>query len=87
MSKKHGLIMIACCLIALGAAVAVFLFKVPANNTFIILMFLLCPLSHLLMMGFTPAHASGAGVGREDHEHQRPSEKSPVTSPKELGEG
>lgn len=78
MSKKHTLIMMACCLVALGAAAAVFLFKVPVNNVFIILMFLLCPLSHLLMMGM---------MGREGHEHHQPSEKSPVITPKELGEG
>jgi hypothetical protein len=65
MSKKHGLIMIACCLLALGAAAAVFLFKVPANNVFIILMFLLCPLSHILMMGMM-GHDKHAG-----HEHQQ----------------
>jgi hypothetical protein len=47
MSKKHALIMGACGLIALGAAAAVLLFKVPINNVFIILMVLLCPLSHL----------------------------------------
>jgi hypothetical protein len=70
--------MLACCLIALGAAAAVFLFKVPANNGFIILMFLLCPLSHLLMMG---------RMGREGHEHHQPPVKSSVTYPKELGEG
>ena len=78
MSKKHTFIMMACCLIALGAAAAVFLFKVPVNNVFIILMFLLCHLSHLLMMGT---------MGREGHEHHQISEKSPVTSPKEFGEG
>ncbi|KAF0112022.1 MAG: Uncharacterized protein FD147_536 [Chloroflexi bacterium] len=76
MSKKHGLIMIACCVIAMGAAVAVFFFKVPANNVFIILLFLLCPLSHVLMMGM---------MGRGNHEHHETSEKLP--SPKNLGKG
>lgn len=75
MSKKHTLIMMSCCLIALGAAAAVFLFKVPVNNVFIILMFLLCPLSHLLMMG---------SMGREGHEHHQITERNPVTSPKEV---
>jgi len=87
MSKKHTLIMMACCLIALGAAAAVFLFNVPVNNVFIILMFLLCPLSHLLMMRMTLAPAPRAGVGREGHEHPSTAEKTPIPSTKELGEG
>lgn len=68
--------MIACCLIALGAAAAVLLFKVPLNNAFIILMFLLCPLSHLLMMG-TMNHG--------EHEHQHGAENSQAALPKEQG--
>ena len=78
MSKKHGLIMIACCLIALGAAMAVFLFKVPANNALIILMFLFCPLSHLMMMGM---------LSHKGNEHNQSSVKSPESSPQELGRG
>jgi hypothetical protein len=78
MSKKHGLIMLACCLIPLGAAAAVFLFKVPFNNVFIVLMFLLCPLSHFLMMGM---------MKKDGLDHHHTSEKSTVTSPKELGGG
>ena len=64
MSKKHTIIMMACCLIAMGAAAAVLIFKVPVNNVFIVLMFLLCPLSHILMMGMM-----GHG-NHEDHEHK-----------------
>ncbi len=74
MSKKHALIMVACCLIALGAAAAVLLFKVPFNNVFIILMVLLCPLSHLLMMG-TMKHG--------EHEHHQVPDKSALALPKE----
>lgn len=76
MSKKHALIMIACCLIAFGAAAAVLLFKVPLNNAFIILMFLLCPLSHLLMMG---------SMKHNEHEHQHVAENSHPVLPKEQG--
>lgn len=83
MSKKHAHIMVACCLIALGAAAAVLLFKVPFNNVFIILMVLLCPLSHLLMMGTTPAHAPGAGVKHGEHEHHQAPDKSALALPKE----
>jgi hypothetical protein len=73
MSKKHGLIMIACCLIALGAAAAVLFFKVPINNMFIILMFLLCPLSHLMMMGM---------MKKNGHEHLQSTDNSSVSLPK-----
>ncbi|MGA9398433.1 MAG: hypothetical protein WBV22_09275 [Anaerolineaceae bacterium] len=65
MPKKHGLLMLACFLLAMGAVAAVFLFKVPANNVFIFSLFLLCPLSHLLMMG-TMRHEN-----HEGHEHQQ----------------
>ena len=82
MSKKHGLIMIACCLIAFGAAAAVLFFKAPINNVFIILMFLLFPLSHLLMMGMTPVHAPGADVKQNGHEHHQATDNSSLSLPK-----
>lgn len=50
MTKLHKIVMLACCLIGLGAAAAVFAFGVPVNTVFFALMILLCPLSHLLMM-------------------------------------
>jgi hypothetical protein len=81
MSKKHGLIMVICCLIAMGAAVAVFFFKVPANNVFIILMFLLCPLSHLLMMRMM-GHR-----GHDEHDHHQTPATPSMTNPKELRGG
>lgn len=76
MTKKHGLIMIVCCLIALGAAALVLFFKVPATNLFIVLMFLLCPLSHLLMM---------RSMHRDEHEHHQVSEKSTEIFPAKQG--
>jgi hypothetical protein len=59
MSKKHTLIMIACCAIGMGAVLAVFVFGIPVNNVLFGLMLLLCPLSHVLMMGMM----------RKDHNH------------------
>jgi len=60
MSKKHGLLMLACCVLGMGVAAAVFLFGVPLNKVFTGLLLLLCPLSHLIMMRF---------MGHGDHSH------------------
>jgi hypothetical protein len=75
MTKKHVLIMLACCLIPLGFVAAIMIFKVPVNNALLFLMVLLCPLGHVLMMG---------KMGHEGHVHQSTSDKTPT--PKELGE-
>ncbi|PKO16641.1 MAG: hypothetical protein CVU39_07405 [Chloroflexi bacterium HGW-Chloroflexi-10] len=71
MSKKHMLLMIAGCLIAFGVAATVFFFEVPTNNLFIVLLILICPLSHFLMMG------------HNSHEHQPKTDHSSITSSKE----
>jgi hypothetical protein len=76
MSKKHGLIMVACCVIAMGALAAVLLFKVPVNNVFIVLMILICPLSHFLMMGM---------MGHGEHDHHQTNNQSTIPAPRELG--
>lgn len=75
MSKKHGLIMVACCFIAMGALAAVLLFKVPVNNVFVVLMILICPLSHFLMMGL---------MGHGEHDHHQSSTRSADSAPKEI---
>lgn len=61
MSKKHMLIMLACCLIPIAALVAISLFKIPVSTVIYAVIMLVCPLSHLLMMKF---------MGGHDHEHQ-----------------
>lgn len=50
MTKKHLLIMLACCLIPLVALGAIFIFKVPANGAVYFGIMLLCPALHLIMM-------------------------------------
>ena len=59
MSKKHALIMLACCLVPLAALAAIFLFKIPVSTVLWIGLVLFCPLSHLLMMKYLP-HDHGA---------------------------
>lgn len=59
------LIMIACCLVSLVAAAAIFLFKVPGSTVLWTLLILICPLSHLLMMRFMVHDHNG-----EDQQHE-----------------
>ena len=50
MSKKHVLIMLACCLIPLAALAAILVFKIPVTRVIYFGIILLCPALHLLMM-------------------------------------
>ena len=61
MSKKHMLIMLACCLIPVAALIAIFVFKIAVSAVVYGVIMLFCPLSHLLMMRF---------MGGHDHDRQ-----------------
>ena len=52
MNKTYKILMVVCSMAAIGAAVAIFFFKLPVRNVAFGLMILICPLSHLLMMKF-----------------------------------
>ncbi len=69
MNKKHMLLMGLCCVVGMGAVVAITLFKVPVNSVVTIGLLLLCQLSHVLMMAFMGKdHDHGMG-GQMDHSH------------------
>ncbi len=52
MTKKHLLIMLACCLIPVAALLAIFVFNIQLNIVLLIILVLVCPLSHLLLMKY-----------------------------------
>jgi hypothetical protein len=74
MSKKHSVIMILCCLIPIGAFLAIRLLNLQINGLFSFLLILLCPLSHVLMMG---------SMKHEDHSHHASPENIIDVTPKE----
>ncbi len=51
-SRRHTLLMVLGCLIPVVALAAIYLFRVPVPTVLIYAIFLLCPLSHILMMAF-----------------------------------
>jgi len=52
MSKKHIVIMLACCLLPIAGLVLITFFKISTGTVLWGAMLLICPLSHLLMMKF-----------------------------------
>ncbi len=52
MTKRHILIMLACCLVPVLAMAAVVLFRVPLSSVIWFAFVLICPLSMILMMKF-----------------------------------
>jgi hypothetical protein len=52
MSKINKNLMVVCSLIAISAISAIFFFRLPVRIVAFGLIFLICPLSHLLMMKF-----------------------------------
>jgi uncharacterized membrane protein len=71
MTKKHMLIMLACCLIPIALLATVFVFNIPLNSVLFYGLILICPLSHLLMMRFMnhDEHHSHAGSDASQDQH------------------
>jgi hypothetical protein len=55
------------CVLPLIGVAAVVIFNIPANQALLFALVLLCPLSHLLMMGMGGHNHGGGGQGVHDH--------------------
>ncbi len=66
--KRHVLLMILCCLVPAVALAAIFVLKIPAPQVLTYGLILLCPLSHVLMMGRRQNDRAADAASRPDTE-------------------
>ena len=77
MSKKHALLMAACCLIPIALILAITAFAIPVSSITPVVIALICPLMMLFMMrGMHGGH-------EEQHEHHT----TPPIDKKQIGSG
>lgn len=62
-------VVVTLCLVAAGSLAAVFLFDVPTNRLLLVLMVLVCPLSHLLMGHGGHGHTEHGHATEAPHHH------------------
>jgi hypothetical protein len=79
MTKKHALIMAACCLIPIAVLVLVSVFNIPLKSGFYFALILFCPLSHILMMKYMGHGEGHQHVDTADHAHHQAI--SPISKP------
>ncbi len=85
LDRNRHLLMVLCCLIPLAALGAIFLLRVPASSALVFALILLCPLSHLLLMG--PAgHEHGAMPGPQNLASSETQPRQPAGSPTQRGQ-
>jgi Protein of unknown function (DUF2933) len=77
MTKKHMLLMAACCLIPITAIVAVGALAIPVSSITPIAIALICPLMMLFMM---------RGMHHGDEQHHDHQAAAPI-KPKQIGSG
>ena len=66
--KQHMLLLILCCLVPAAALAAIFVLKIPAPQVLTYGLILLCPLSHVLMMGRGQNDHAADAASRPDTE-------------------
>ena len=69
MSKKHALIMVACCLIPIVGFAVVSVFNIPLKSVLYFALVLFCPLSHILLMKYMGHGGDHQHGGVKDHAH------------------
>ncbi len=59
--RRHLWLMVICCLIPVVALAAVWLFNIPVSGPVLIALVLLCPLSHVALMGLLMRQSQDQG--------------------------
>jgi len=83
--NRHMWIMLLCCLIPLIGLGAIFGLGIPASNVLLFGMILLCPLSHLLLMGLGGRKHGEAPVSSAGAGHCAPAKRASLVEEKPQG--